>query len=104
MKVLTKGIYYLKPKKGMEDYKELIQKWIDRGLKPDKAMDKVKEYVNPDFVMIWHDCEKLSRRQGTNRVSLRHIGTDGDVSHYECPHCDFHYDLDNNLALIVSTK
>lgn len=90
MKILTKGIYYYKPIKK--------ERYADQNLDP----KKVEDYINDDLVMIWHDCDAWSRREGTNRVSLKHEGTKNEVSHYVCPHCDFTYDLDNNLALIES--
>ena len=90
MKKLTKGLFYYKPSKK--------ERYIEQNL----PADKIDEYLNDDLVMIWHECEKWSRRPGVNRVSLKHVKTEGDVSHYKCAICDFTYELDNNFELAVS--
>jgi hypothetical protein len=90
MKRLTKGIFYYKP----ADKKQYIAQGISE--------EKVAEYTNDNLTMIWHECEKWSKRPGVNRVSLKCLETTEDVSHYECAHCGFKYELDNYLELATS--
>lgn len=86
MKILTKGVYFVKE-----------VKIIKGKIVKDKCGEPLK------IIRLWHDCTEYQRRKKKEkerrRIELKNTSENKDSILFECPYCDFAYSLDKYLNI-----